>query len=311
MRQRIADIWSYRQLLVGMTRKELKIKYKNSVLGFVWSMLNPATSLVVFYVVFQVVLKNGIPFFAIFLISGILVWNVFQNGLTGACGSIVGNSAIVKKVAFPRETLPLASVGAGLVHFVLQSVVLIFFLFVFRYLPDFSYLWLLIPALAAAIVLTSAIGVMLAAVNVKLRDTQHLLEIALQVWFWATPIVYPYRLVADRITAHSGLFSHILFFAYRLNPVTPIVLTFQRAIYGRPEPFGPTVKGPCPAATPGTLPGVPTTNGCHTRVAILPAHVTQWWYLWQLLAVMGFSAALFLFALSVFGRREGTFAEEL
>jgi ABC-2 type transport system permease protein len=289
LRQRVADIWEYRQLLVGMTRKELKVKYKNSILGFVWSMLNPATSLVVFYVVFQIVLKNGIPFFAIYLISGILVWNIFQNGLTGACGSVVGNAAIVKKVAFPRETLPLASVGAALVHFFLQSVVLVIFLGIFRYIPDFSYLWLLIPALVAALLLASALGVLLAAINVKLRDTQHLLEIALQVWFWATPIVYPFRLVADRITPNSGTASHILFALYRVNPVTPIVLTFQRAIYGRPEPFGAN----------------------HTRVPILPAHVTQWWYLWQLLVVMGFSVALFLFALSVFGRREGSFAEEL
>ena len=289
LRQRLEDIWSYRQLLVGMTRKELKVKYKNSILGFVWSMLNPATSLIVFYVVFQIVLKNGIPLFAIFLISGILIWNIFQNGLMGACGSIVGNAAIVKKVAFPRETLPLASVGAALVHFCLQSIVLVVFLVIFRSLPAWGYLWLLIPALVAALLLASALGILLAAVNVKLRDTQHLLEIALQVWFWATPIVYPFRLVADRITPGSGTLTHLLFLAYRLNPVTPIVLTFQRAIYGKTEPIGAN----------------------HARVPILPAHATQWWYLWQLLVVIVFSAGLFLFALAVFGRREGSFAEEL
>lgn len=288
-RQRVGDIWIYRQLLVGMTRKELKVKYKNSILGFVWSMLNPATSLVVFYIVFQIVLKNGIPFFAIYLISGILVWNIFQNGLTGACGSIVGNAGIVKKVAFPRETLPLASVGAALVHFVLQSVVLIFFLFVFRYLPDFSYLWMLVPALAAALLLASALGMILAAVNVKLRDMQHLLEIGLQVWFWATPIVYQYELVANRITAHSAFVARALFFVYRLNPITPIVLTFQRAIYGRPDPVGAK----------------------HVRVAILPLHATQWWYLSQLLLVIAFSAGLWMVALVVFGKLEGSFGEEL
>jgi len=289
LRQRARDIWAYRQLLAGMTRKELKVKYKNSVLGFLWSMLNPATTLVVFYVVFQIVLKNGIPFFAIFLISGILVWNIFQNGLTGACVSVVGNAAIVKKVAFPRETLALASVGAAMVHFILQSIVLIFFLFVFRYLPDFSYFWLLLPALLATVMLASALGILLAAINVKFRDMQHLLEIALQVWFWATPIVYQFRLVTDRITAHSSGASHLLFLLYRFNPVTPIVLTFQRAIYGRPEPIGAN----------------------HVAVHVLPAHATQWWYLWQLLAVIGFSAVLMVVALSVFGRMEGSFAEEL
>jgi ABC-2 type transport system permease protein len=289
LRRRLEDIWSYRQLLVGMTRKELKVKYKNSILGFVWSMVNPATSLVVFYVVFQIVLKNGIPYFAILLISGILIWNIFQNGLMAACGSIVANSGIVKKVAFPRETLPLASVGAALVHFCLQLVVLVIFLGVFRYVPDFAYLWLLVPALLAALILAGALGILLAAINVKLRDTQHMLEIALQIWFWATPIVYPYRLVADRITAHSSFLVHLFFDAYRLNPVTPIVLTFQRAIYRTPEPIG----------------------AGHQRVPVLPAHVGQWWYLWQLLIVIAFSVGLFLVALAIFGRREGSFAEEL
>jgi ABC-2 type transport system permease protein len=289
LRQRLAEIWLYRQLLIGMTRKELKVKYKNSVLGFFWSMLNPATSLIVFYIVFQVVLKNGIPYFAIFLISGILVWNIIQSGLMGGCVSIVGNSSIVKKVAFPRETLPLSSVGAAMVHFVLQTCVLIFFLLVFRYPPNFSYLWLLIPALLALIVFTSALSMLLAAINVKYRDTQHFLEIGLQVWFWATPIVYAYRTVSDRITTHSGFMTHALFLVYRLNPVTPIVLTFQRAIYGKPEPYG----------------------AGHVRVPILPAHASQFWYLDQLLIVIVVGALLWLASLSVFGRLEGSFAEEL
>ena len=85
----------------GLTRKELKVKYKNSILGFLWSLLNPATILLVYYVVFQLILKNGIPYFAIYLISGILVWNVFSSGLTGACISVVNNASLVKKVAFP------------------------------------------------------------------------------------------------------------------------------------------------------------------------------------------------------------------
>src|SRR5207248_4697248 len=116
LRQRFRDIWAYRELLGGLVRKELKVKYKNSVLGFLWSMLNPALYLVVFYVVFQLILKNGIPQFAIFLLAGLLVWNLFSTALPGATGSVVGNSGLVKKVAFPREVLALSSVGAALVH---------------------------------------------------------------------------------------------------------------------------------------------------------------------------------------------------
>jgi ABC-2 type transport system permease protein len=288
LRQRVRDIYRYRELLDGLTRKELKVRYKNSVLGFLWSLLNPAVVLLVYYIVFQLILKNGIPYFAIYLIAGILPWNVFSTGTMGACGSVVANSALVKKVAFPREILPLASVGAALVNFFLQAIVLIGFLAAFRRGPAVEYLPLLVPALIALLLLTGAIGVLMAALNVVLRDMQHLLDIGLQVWFWATPIVYPYELVATRASNPNSAF-HWLFYLWRLNPVTPIVLTFQRALYG--------------ATTPKGEHGVP--------VAILPPHAGPWWYLWQLLIVIGFSLGLFVIAFKVFGRLEGNFAEEL
>jgi ABC-2 type transport system permease protein len=289
LRQRFRDIWSYRELLAGLVRKELKVKYKNSLLGFLWSLLNPATSLIVYYVVFQIILKAGIPAFAIYLICGVIVWNLFSTALPAACGSIVGNSSIVKKVAFPREILALATVGAAMVHFCLQSIVLVIFLVGFQHGPAVAYLPLLIPAMIALVLISAGFGVLLAAVNVYLRDMQHLLEIALQVWFWATPIIYQYRLVADRVAAQHSAFLNAIFVLWRMNPVTPIVLTFQRAIYARPEPFGAN----------------------HQRVAVLPAHAGPWWYLWQLLAVIGFGAVLLCAAMTVFGRLEGNFAEEL
>ncbi|MDQ1394278.1 MAG: type transport system permease protein [Acidimicrobiaceae bacterium] len=295
--QRLRNIWLFRECLIGLTRKELKVKYKNSVLGFLWSFLNPATSLLVFYVVFQLVLRNGIPFFAIYLISGILVWNLFSVAVPQATVSIVANAPIVKKVAFPREILSFAAVLAALVHFFLQLIVLLVFLVIFKRQPAYAYLPLLIPALLALLMLSLALGVLLAAVNVKLRDVQHLVEIGLQVWFWATPIVYQYRLVRDNVISKvvagkvvpaSG-FKHAAFIAWRLNPVTPIVLTFQRAIYGQTSPVG----------TDGKV------------VHVLPDHAGQWWYLWQLLAVIGFSFVLLAVALRVFGRLEGNFAEDL
>jgi ABC-2 type transport system permease protein len=131
--------------------------------------------------------------------------------------------------------------------------------------------------------------VLLSAINVKLRDTQHLLEVALQVWFWATPIVYQYRLVLARIAGSKNSLYHVLFWVWRLNPVTPIVLTFQRAIYGQTSPTG--------------LGGA--------RVAILPDHAQQWWYLWQILLVAAGSFLVLIFGAKVFGRLEGNFAEEL
>ena len=266
---------------MDLVRKELKVKYKNSVLGFFWSMLNPALYLVVFYVIFQLVLKNNVPSFALFLLSGLIVWNLFATALPASTSSIVANAAVVKKVAFPREILPLASVGAALVHFFLQSAVLLGALIVFRRAPSPAFLPLIVPALLVLLLLRGAPGVSLAAINVYLRDTQHLLELVLLAWFWTTPIVYPYRLVADRLAEHSWIF--------RLNPVTPVVLTFQRAIYNRVEPIG--------------FDGRP--------VPVLPHDAGPLWYLIQLGVIGAVCVVLLVLALGLFGRLEGNFAEEL
>ncbi len=280
LRQRIKDIWRFRELLVGLTRKELKVKYKESILGFVWSMLNPALYLLVFYVVFQIILKAAIPQFPVFLLSGLLVWNLFSTGVSFSCVSIVANSGLIKKVAFPREILSFASVGAAMIHFFLQTIVLLLAMAILKHTPSPHFLILLPLALVALLVLTSAVGILLAAVNVYLRDTQHLLELALLAWFWACPIVYAYQ--SNIATRHRGptvtVVNHWAWI-YRLNPVVPIVLTFQRALYNRT----------------GTI---LTSDGAK-------------WYGYQLLLVLAFSIVLLLVSMVVFSRLEGNFAEEL
>ena len=277
--EHVRQVWRYRELLVGLVRKELKVKYKNSALGFFWSMLNPAMYLVVFYIAFQVVLGSGIPNFAIFLLSGLLVWNLFANSLGGCVGVITGNSSLVNKVYFPREILPLAAVGANLVHFFLQGAVLLAVLAVATYSVPFAYFWLIVPALLVLLILTSALGIFLAAVNVYARDTQHLLELALLAWFWMTPIVYQWFLPANKLAEHDYPTWVTL-----LNPVTPIVLAFQRGIYGV------------------------VTDDKAGR--LLPAE-GQLWYLRNLGIVGLVSLVLLVLAIKLFGRLEGNFAEEL
>ncbi|MFI5047358.1 MAG: ABC transporter permease [Acidimicrobiia bacterium] len=286
-KDRVGEIWRSRELLVAFTRTELKVKYKNSVLGFMWSMLNPALYLVVFYIVFQLILGSGIPNFPIFLLSGLLVWNLFSVGMSGATASVVANSGLVRKVSFSREILPLASIGAALVHFFLQALVLFGALLVFRYSVALAYLPLLPVALLALLLFSSALGVWLAALNVKVRDTAHFLELALLAWFWFTPIVYPYEVVAQKLGSRVWV--------YQLNPVMWIVITFQRAIYGQ-------VSQPVASASLSGTKG-PATS-------ILPPG-DQWWYLWHLGIVIGVSVVLFAFGLRFFARAEGDFAEEL
>jgi ABC-2 type transport system permease protein len=141
--QRLSSIWKHRGLLFSLVGKEIRVKYKNSFLGFAWSMLNPAMYILIYYIVFQKILRNGIPLFAIYLSTGLLIWNMFQAGVQGGTGSIVGGAGLVKKVAFPREILALASVGAAFVFFLFQVVVLVIFLVIFRVAPALNYLWIL------------------------------------------------------------------------------------------------------------------------------------------------------------------------
>src|SRR4051812_20184636 len=283
--ERFRRIVTYHELLVGMTRKELKVKYKNSVLGFAWSLLNPLLYLVVFYVAFVKILGSGVPAFPIYLLSGLLVWNLFSTGLSGACTSVVSNSGLVKKVAFPREILPLAAVGSMLIHFFLQSLVLLATLALLRWDVAWTYIAFLPLALIALLLLTGALGILLSAANVYLRDTQHFLELALLAWFWMTPIVYGFMTIGRR----SGWFAK----AYMLNPVTPIVLFFQRALYARLDN---------PKVTPTAAD--PKLN------QILPH-----WHLVGYLAYLGYSfvvgAVILAIAIAVFGRSEKNFAEEL
>jgi ABC-2 type transport system permease protein len=287
LQQRLVALWRYRELLTTMTRKELRVQYKDSVLGFLWSLVTPATTMLVYFFVFQIVLGNNVPRFAIYLMSGVIVWTFFSSAVPGATGSVVGNSSIIKKVSFPREIPALAQVGSNLVQMGYQSVVLALFMVAFRRGPAIAYLPLVVPAMIALVLLASAFGVLFAAINVKYRDTQHLLNVALTVWMWATPIVYEYRLISDKIQQHMSLMP--LFILYRLNPITPITMTFQRIFYASTSPKG---KG-------GVV------------VHILPDHAGQWWYLWQLLLVIAFALALLAFALRTFGKMEGDFAEEL
>jgi ABC-2 type transport system permease protein len=293
IRLRLVELWRARELFFFLVRKEIKVKYKNSALGFLWSMLNPALTLAVFYVLFTFFLPNGIPNFVIYMFAAMLVWNLFQTAVLTGTSTIVSNAAIVKKVAFPREILSLAAVGSAFMFFLFQSIVLLAFMIAFWHRPDWSALWLVIPALVAITAFASALAVFLSAVNVYLRDTQHLVEVMLLAWFWAIPGIYPF---SGRV--HDGLVKHTIFgipgthliWLYFANPVTPVVMSFQRVFYN--------VTNAHSTKAPHAVIKVMATYGIH-------------WYVAADLAVLAVSLVLLLGAMVVFGRLEGNFAEEL
>jgi ABC-2 type transport system permease protein len=217
------------ELLAELVRKDLKVKYKNSALGFVWSLANPLLYLAVFTLVFSKLLRNGVPEFAVLLMSGLLVWNFFNLSTLSATGAVVGNANLVRKVRFPRIVLPLSSVGFAGVHFVLQM--LVFFAFLVPFHPEAfgPQLWLVLPALAVALTFTVALSLLASSLNVRYRDVEHLLEIALLAWFWLTPIVYRVALVQEEFSRAPWLFR-----LYMANPMAAVVVAMQRAIYRWP-----------------------------------------------------------------------------
>jgi ABC-2 type transport system permease protein len=285
--RRLRQVWEYRELLGNLVRKELKVKYKNSALGFLWSLLNPMLYLVVFYVVFSVFLGTAIPNFPIFLLCGLLPYNLFSASLGGGTSAIVGNAGLVGKVWFPREILPLAAIGAALVHFALQLAVLAGALVVFWYEPSWSYLPLIVPALVVLLLLGAALGIALAAINVYARDTQHLLELVMLAWFWMTPIVYPYSQVST-----TAVFGTTIGNLALLNPLTPVVITMQRALWGN------------------HLLDITTKSHAAQTMYALPDQ-SQWWYLGILGIVAAVAIVLMFIAFAIFGRLEDDFAENV
>jgi len=247
-------------------------------------MVAPAMSLAIYFFVFQVILNNKQPNFVIFLFAGLLLWNLFSLGVLSGTGVVVSNAGIVKKVSFPREILSLAAVGSACVFFFFQSIVMVIFMVVLHHGPDWSYLPVLLLALVTGIVLASALAVLLSAINVYLRDMQHLIEIVLTAWFWACPIVYAYQQYIGNKLGPEGRT-----WIYFLNPIVPLVLSFQRCIY---------------ADTTVRIPNNPIPFDVLPTKGML-------WFVELDLAVLFLGTVLFFIALAVFGRLEGNFAEEL
>lgn len=244
-------------------------------------MLNPIVFLAVFWFV-AVVLGNRVPDFPVFLVSGLLAWNVFSASLQSGSSAVIDNANLVKKVAFPREILPLASVGVALFDFVLQTAVLLVYIVVSGHGIGPEAIVLYPLALLALVVFTTAITLWSAALNVRYRDVGHLLNLGLLVWFWMTPIVYQAALVQETI-GDREIAGVSLWNLYLANPLTPTVLGFQRALYGDPVQDG---------------------------VQVLP-QVSVAWQAGLLALVIAVAFALLYGAWRSFFRRSGDFAEEL
>jgi lipopolysaccharide transport system permease protein len=212
----LLEMVRHRELLRLLVAKELKIKYKGTALGMVWSLLNPLLMMLVYTVVFSVIARFQVHNYPIFLLSGLLPWNALAGAITSSSISIIINGHLVRRVKFPREFLPLSSVGANLFNLLPSLAVLVVLALAFR--QPLGWPLVTLPLLLVLQALFSVgIALILAAVTVYFRDVEYLVGIGTTIWFFATPVIYP-------VTTFSGhRFGALLW----LNPMTWLITSYQ------------------------------------------------------------------------------------
>jgi ABC-type polysaccharide/polyol phosphate export permease len=220
----LTNLIRYRGLIQSLVARELKARYRGSVLGFFWSFFNPLLLLLIYSFVFTVVMPGLHPKelepFALFMFCGILPWTWFSSSLVESSGSLIAGGNLIKKVLFPAEVLPIVSVLANMVHFFFGLPILVGFLVYYRHPPDASDLiWFPVTVLVQ-LLFTTALALLLAALTVHFRDLRDILSNLLTLWFFATPIIYS-------IQSAPGLSKRVL----DLNPMTHIIVPYQEILF--------------------------------------------------------------------------------
>jgi lipopolysaccharide transport system permease protein len=216
----VGEAVRYRGLVRNLVARDLKVRYRNSILGFLWCLLNPLMMMAVFTFVFTVLMRSNIPNYPVFVLIGILAWNFHQTAVMSAATSIVSNAALILKVYFPREVLPIAAVLSNAVNFALALIALFAMIFAFRI--HLSATVLLLPAvMLVQITFAAAVALFLAALTVFFRDVEIIMETVMLAWFFLTPVVYRMQ---DLFPAYSRLM-------YIANPMASIIEAYRDILY--------------------------------------------------------------------------------
>lgn len=227
---RLRELWNYRELLYFLTWRDIKVRYKQTALGALWAIIQPFFTMLVFSVFFGRLAKmpsDGVPY-PIFCYVALVPWTFFATGLGQASNSLVGNANLIKKVYFPRLSIPIATVLSNIIDFVLAFGVLLGMMAYYHVTPTINTLWL--PAFVGLAVVTSlGVGLWLSAMNVQFRDVRYVVPFLTQFWMFATPIAYPSSLLHDPWKTVFGL-----------NPMVGVVEGFRWALLGT-EPPGPMI----------------------------------------------------------------------
>ncbi|KKS83251.1 MAG: ABC-2 type transporter [Candidatus Gottesmanbacteria bacterium GW2011_GWA1_43_11] len=221
----LKKLFGSRELLIALTKREIKIRYKQTTLGAIWAILQPLSLMVIFTVVFSVFLKvdsQGVPY-PLFSFSALLPWTFFATSISFGALSVINNSSLVSKVYFPREVLPLASLGAALLDFGISGVIFLGFIFWYKTQLTLQILWVF-PIIATEIVFIAALLFFLSSLVVLWRDLKFIVPLVVQVWMYTTPVIYPISRVPENFRA-----------LYTLNPMAIVIDSFRRVtIMGKP-----------------------------------------------------------------------------
>jgi lipopolysaccharide transport system permease protein len=235
---RLGEIWEYRELLYFLIWRDIKVRYKQTVLGAAWAIIQPLFTMVIFSLFFGQLGKmpsDGIPY-PIFSFVALVPWTFFANGLGQSSNSLVGSSNLITKVYFPRLVVPLAAVLSGIVDFLIAFLVLLGMMFFFGIVPTHNVLWL--PLLFLLALITSlGVGLWFSALNVEFRDVRYLVTFVTQLWLFATPIAYPSSMLPEPWRT-----------IYGLNPMAGVVEGFRWALLGANSAPGPIIAVSSPAA---------------------------------------------------------------
>lgn len=206
----------YKDLVVALTQKELKVKYKRSFLGYIWSIANPLALSLVFFIAFKVVMKVQIENYTLFLISGLFPWQWFANSVNGSAMVFVANSSLIKKVNFRADALVVAAVLNDMLHFILSVPIIVFFLFFYGMKPNFSWLAGIPVLLVTQFVMTFGFSIAVSTINLFFRDIERIISILTTLMFYITPIIYS----EDMVPAH---YKTLLL----LNPLSVLMVNWR------------------------------------------------------------------------------------
>jgi ABC-2 type transport system permease protein len=222
---KLRELYQYREMIVSLVRKDLKGRYKGSVLGFLWTFLNPLLQLLVYTMVFSVILKSGIPNYYLHLFVALVPWIFFASSLTTGAKLVLDQKNMIKKIYFPREVLPVAYTLSSFCNMLFSFLIIFLVIAVMRLGVNLPALLWLIPVMLIQLVLVLGMNLITSAVTVYIRDLEHIMGVVSMAWMYLSPVVYGIDFVPD--AWHKW---------YLLNPMAPLVLSYRDILYYQRAP---------------------------------------------------------------------------